>query len=921
MNENYHNRFLLKNRFLKFFVLSVIAGFVVLSVIVFIQKKFKSVVADTNTIFPSGIYTIGNSGCNYTSLTKAFAAIGNSNINGPVTFLISSSYSSSSENFPIIIQDINGTSSSNIITIKPDKGVNKTIECSSVSVFKLNGTDDLIINGSFDGSTSRNLTLKNNSTSDNTAVIWIASNGPEKGCINITIKNCNIISGCKPNERETSYGIYAGNNTRISYDLSAGSGSDNDDLKVINNVFTKGHFGFWCAGGTNSTDRLVIEKNVFGAENQDEYIGFAGIFLHNVSDILVSNNTIKNIRSLVADYSTPQYSNLYYNNCGILINSLKGSNNRIKGNIITGIRYTGAETFGVGGIEFNQGSYQFGNVLIDNNAISDLSSNKGYDDLSKDAICGVRFRDASSNNTSSVKLYYNSIYLTGNNQQNSAVSSCLYIGNNVGKQVSSFEIANNIFSNIMTKQNIKAYAFYYNESNLTQLNQLKYNCYFVSDNNGFVGFINGKNQKSMEEWRSATLKDRRSVFADPCFTSYNNLLPDVDYNSTWNLYGNGCKISNIDEDIFGNRRNSVNNDGTCIGAYEFAPNIEPPLATVSGNIADNSTTDIYAGKMKVATIIWHKNGGILPNSIELKYFSGKYPPDMNSVWDANISYTGSACNAYWDFSADGGSGYNFDIILYYDLSMTGTIDAENNIIIAEKSDAGSWQAFGNKSIVNPVEGAKYVSVNGLNSFNIFTLTSKKENPLPVSLVSFNAQLQNNNSVLLSWNTASELNNDYFTIERSPDCKVFEDLGTVKGAGNSNKTISYNYLDGNISDFPNNYIYYRLKQTDFNGKFSYSKIEMVKLLGDEQNNFQLISVYPNPFTSYFNIVYSVNNDCSVRMDMYSGDGRYVCTRIVESMKGINTYLFATNETMSGGIYIVALSMNNSVFNSIKLYKQN
>lgn len=922
MDENYETTFFLRKKFLRYFIISVIVCFTVLSTVIFVQKHFNTVQADGNGIFPGGIYTIGNTGCNYTSITKAFKAIGSNNINGPVTFLISSSYNLSSETFPIIIGDINGTSSTNTITIKPDKGVNKTIEnASSNCVFKLNGTDDLIINGSYDGSTSRNLTIRNNSSADNTAAIWIASNGPEKGCVNVTIKNCNIAGGCEPDSRETSYGIYAGNYNRISYDLSDGTGSDNDDLNIINNSFTKGHFGFWCAGGTNSSDRLVIDRNIFGSETQIEYIGFAGIFLHNVSDIQITNNIIKNIKSEVADYSMAQFANLYYNNCGILVNSLKGTNNRIKGNIITGIKYTGTGTFGVGGIEFNQGSYLFGNVLIDNNSISDLSSNKGFDDLDKDAICGIRFRDASSNNNSLIKLYYNSINLTGSNQANNAVTACLYIGTNVGKQVSGFEIANNIFANTMTKLNVKAYAVYYNENSLNPLNQLKYNCYYVNENTGYVGFVNNRAQKSIDDWRAATLKDRRSVFADPCFTAYNDLLPDADYNGVWNLYGNGCKISSIDEDLLGNRRNTANNDGTCIGAYEFSPNVEPPLATIFGNIADNSTTDIYAGRMKLASITWHKSGGILPNSIELKYFSGKYPPDMNVVWDANISYTGAASDAYWDFSADGGNSYQFDITLYYDLAMTGTIDAENNIIIAQKNDVGSWMAYGSRSVLFPAEGAKYVSVNGLSDLNIFTLTSKKENPLPISLVSFNAQLQNNSAVMLSWTTASEINNDHFTIERSPDCKVFEEIGTVKGAGNSNKTIDYNYLDGNIADFPNNYIYYRLKQTDFNGKFTYSKPEMVKLQGDEQNNFQVISVYPNPFVSDFNIVYSVNNDCSVRMDMYSGDGRYVCTRIVESMKGINTYLFATTGNLSSGIYIVSLSINNSIFNTIKLFKQN
>lgn len=108
--------------------------------------------------------------------------------------------------------------------------------------------------------------------------------------------------------------------------------------------------------------------------------------------------------------------------------------------------------------------------------------------------------------------------------------------------------------------------------------------------------------------------------------------------------------------------------------------------------------------------------------------------------------------------------------------------------------------------------------------------------LPIELIDFTIELKNN-IVVVSWSTASELNNDFFTIERSVDGYSFEYLKTIDGAGNSLNNIQYSSTDENPFS---GITYYRLKQTDFDGKYSYSKIESVYI-----NQTNLIDVYPNP----------------------------------------------------------------------------
>jgi hypothetical protein len=112
-----------------------------------------------------------------------------------------------------------------------------------------------------------------------------------------------------------------------------------------------------------------------------------------------------------------------------------------------------------------------------------------------------------------------------------------------------------------------------------------------------------------------------------------------------------------------------------------------------------------------------------------------------------------------------------------------------------------------------------------------TITSSEICVLPIELLSFTAT-PSGKFVKTNWSTASETNNNYFTVERSLDAQTFEEVGRVKGAGNSSVTLDYAFTD----EKPNTGIsYYRLKQTDFDGKFTYSPIVPVNFAGNDEVN--------------------------------------------------------------------------------------
>ncbi len=147
-------------------------------------------------------------------------------------------------------------------------------------------------------------------------------------------------------------------------------------------------------------------------------------------------------------------------------------------------------------------------------------------------------------------------------------------------------------------------------------------------------------------------------------------------------------------------------------------------------------------------------------------------------------------------------------------------------------------------------------------YNDFWMYETVTAPLPIELLNFNASPMKS-TVLCKWTTATEINNEFFTVERSKDGKVFEELGKVNGAGNSNSQLNYSFIDKQPYS---GLSYYRLKQTDFNGKYTYFNI--VSVLFGSKNDYV---IYPNPTTSLLNIH---SNNVSSELTIYDVTGKEV-----------------------------------------------
>jgi hypothetical protein len=172
-------------------------------------------------------------------------------------------------------------------------------------------------------------------------------------------------------------------------------------------------------------------------------------------------------------------------------------------------------------------------------------------------------------------------------------------------------------------------------------------------------------------------------------------------------------------------------------------------------------------------------------------------------------------------------------------------------------------------------------------------------PLPIELLNFNA-VCNNAKIIVSWSTASETNNDYFTIESSIDGITWETIATVSGAGNSNTALSYSFTDDNPISGTS---YCRLKQTDYNGQSETFNPVVVNCSASGDNMF----VYGVGKDIFVDI--NTGEKKSVIIELYDIVGQKLMTEIKNVSVGYNQFKISANITSA--VYVVRIYNNNDV----------
>ena len=186
---------------------------------------------------------------------------------------------------------------------------------------------------------------------------------------------------------------------------------------------------------------------------------------------------------------------------------------------------------------------------------------------------------------------------------------------------------------------------------------------------------------------------------------------------------------------------------------------------------------------------------------------------------------------------------------------------------------------------------------------------KFTNPVPVELTSFAAGYENN-KVILSWTTSSELNNQGFDIERASSLtsplQEWNKIGFVSGNGTTTETNSYQFIDNSISS---NKYYYRLKQVDFDGTFEYSNVVEVEI--NTVAEFALNQNYPNPFNPSTRISFTLPQTANVKLSVFNLLGEKVA-ELVNEVKSSGFYEVDFNGTdLTSGMYLYRLEAGEFV----------
>lgn len=284
-------------------------------------------------------------------------------------------------------------------------------------------------------------------------------------------------------------------------------------------------------------------------------------------------------------------------------------------------------------------------------------------------------------------------------------------------------------------------------------------------------------------------------------------------------------------------------------------------------------------------LIWgHDNGSIQANN--LTDVPTGVQGRMVRVWRVSEVNSSSA-------SVDVGS-----IDIRFDLSGLGSITASDLRLLVDSDNDGLF------SDETPISGATLISgtiyefagVTAISNNLRFTLgtINKAQTPLPIELVSLEVNLNQDNLAELQWITASEKNNARFEVEKSLGAEDWEGLGIVSGSLNSSRKHIYTFVD----EFPYAEIsYYRIKQVDTDGNYTYSPIVSLNPMGRINQN---LFVYPNPSSGIFSIQASPND--IGQLQIYDVTGRE--RKNYDHFNWINNFKIELNiRSWEAGIYLL------------------
>ncbi|MBL0137147.1 MAG: T9SS type A sorting domain-containing protein [Bacteroidetes bacterium] len=346
---------------------------------------------------------------------------------------------------------------------------------------------------------------------------------------------------------------------------------------------------------------------------------------------------------------------------------------------------------------------------------------------------------------------------------------------------------------------------------------------------------------------------------------------------------------NINSYVEGNLRRSLNNNAT--GIYDF------PVGHAAGGY-QLARVD-FTSPTQIPEISAHfSTWPAVPNG-----------PVASECVLADYSPNQALNHGYWtlEASANGNTGM-YDLSVFNRSYTNAASPGGWTVMKRMPAGSGAWSLDGSCVLTSTLAITQRIGMTDFGDFG----TAQSTSPLPIELLMFDASVVPK-GVQCVWKTASETNNDYFVIEKSANGITFETVGTVDGAGTTSELHSYSCLD---KDPYKGLSYYRLKQVDFDGVYTYSEIVAVRIKGSLGD----IHIYPNPVNEVLQYDFDLEQSGKIQIQILDVLGNIVAEEQKDFHAGIVHSDFQVKD-LSDGVYYLKISSDqlNSKTKFIKYRK--
>ncbi len=785
----------------------------------------------------------------------------------------------------------------------------------------------------FTGTPSANITISNNTVGSTTVSNSIQQTSSSFACqltgihsqvntILATISG-NTISNLRTTNTASSTrirGLYQSRSTTASVSITNNTISNLYSSSSSTNRFPDGCALIGLFTGSSSITQTISGNTISGlycTDNSDSYVQGFG-FYNNDAKGTFEKNRIFNLNHSSTSGSAKIWAiNAFWGSWNIFNNQISITNGEITDNNNSGEpNFTSVENNHKQSAQVSEEvskNYFKDPILVK----SDVDKNGNYEtDASTN---GVEIKGVHDEAEFPSLYYYNSIYIGGSATGGSA-NSYAY-DRPLLAWATNASLRNNLFYNARTGGSGSHYAIgneigYANWTNTSS----NYNV-FIAPNLSKIA-IWGTTNQTIQQWRDSSLGDKNTWSTTTSIISPTNLFNNVTTGNlsintgnleAWIVSGKGIAIAGSSSDFAGNSR-PTNVTGGCsdIGSHEFTA-VPPgnPVFTVNNPPGSGVTSNYSLWGRTIVTINWGSGGTSYPSSVVVRYYSGVNHPNVVG---------GGYSNSYWQLNPIGtltGATYNITINFGQNETYTITTPSANTRLAKFTS---SWEIFstaGNGNGQTELNWAsKIITTRGMNSFSDYALTDL-DNPLPVELCSFTANVINRQADLL-WSTCSEINNRGFDIERrvynnvSSTYSSWVKIGFVEGNGTTNQQQNYKYSDSKLTTGK---YQYRLKQVDFNGNYEYYDLNSPsEVIIGTPKSAELFQNYPNPSNPTSKVDFQIPFSSKVSLKVYDVSGKEVASIVDKELEaGFYTEVF-NGSNLASGVYFYRLITSSNDGNS-------